>query len=73
MHRQCSLGFVTCHLVGEDAVEQGPDARHIVLRGRHVDVDRPQVPTFRVGINDPLEYCFPAFGVAKFVLELSEF
>lgn len=59
--------------MGEDTVEEGPDARHVILRGGHVDVDRPQVPTFRVRVYDPLEDGFSAFRITELVFELSEF
>ena len=70
--KQHSLGFVTCHFVGEDALEEGPDARHVVLRGCHIDVNRPQIPAFRVRVDDPLEDGFSAFRFAELVFELSE-
>ena len=59
--------------MGEDAVEEGSDVRHVVLRGCHIDVDRPQVPPFRVRIYDPLKDGFSPFRITELVFKLSEF
>lgn len=64
---------MTRHVVGENAVEEGPNARHVALRSRHVDVDRPQVPAFRMRVHDTLENRFATFRITELVFELSEF
>ena len=72
-YQRSLLGFVACHLQRKNTIEEVTNIGDVTLVCLHIDVYRPQIPSFGVRVDDPFKDGLSALCVTEFVFKLSEF